>query len=48
VILVIGIGGGRLAFALTGGLEFQLGGVAFATVVGIILNLLFPASREAK
>jgi uracil permease len=48
VILVIGIGGGRLAFEITGGLEFQLAGVAFATVVGIFLNLLFPASREAK
>jgi len=48
VILVIGIGGGRLAFAITGGLEFQLAGVAFATVVGIILNLIFPPGREAK
>jgi uracil permease len=47
VILVIGIGGGRLAFAITGGLEFQLAGVALATVVGIILNLIFPPSREA-
>lgn len=45
VIMVIGIGGGRLAFAITGGLEFQLAGVAFATVVGIILNLMFPPSR---
>jgi uracil permease len=48
VILVIGIGGGRLAFAVTGGLEFQLAGVALATVVGIILNLIFPPGREAK
>jgi uracil permease len=48
VILVIGIGGGRLAFAVTGGIEFQLGGVAFATVVGIILNLIFPSGHEAK
>jgi uracil permease len=45
VILVIGIGGGRLAFAITGEVEFQLAGVAFATVVGIILNLIFPRSR---
>ena len=45
VILVIGIGGGRLAFALTQGVEFQLAGVALATVVGIILNLIFPPSR---
>jgi len=48
VILVIGIGGGRLAFAVTGGLEFQLAGVALATVVGIVLNLVFPPGREAK
>ena len=45
VILVIGIGGGKLAFAVTGGIEFQLAGVAFATVVGIALNLVFPPSK---
>jgi uracil permease len=45
VILVIGIGGGKLAFAITREVQFQLAGVAFATVVGIILNLIFPASR---
>ena len=45
VIFVIGIGGGRLAFTITQGVEFQLAGVALATVVGIILNLVFPASR---
>jgi uracil permease len=45
VIFVIGIGGGKLAFAITNGVEFQLAGVALATVVGIILNLIFPASR---
>ncbi|MDR2019838.1 MAG: NCS2 family nucleobase:cation symporter [Treponema sp.] len=45
VIFVIGIGGGRLAFSITRGVEFQLAGVALATVVGIILNLIFPASR---
>jgi uracil permease len=45
VVFVIGIGGGRLAFALTEGVEFQLAGVALATVVGIILNLIFPKSR---
>jgi uracil permease len=45
VIFVIGIGGGRLAFAITENLRFELAGVALATVVGIILNLLFPASR---
>ena len=45
VILVIGIGGGRLAFAITQDLQFELAGVALATVVGIILNLIFPSSR---
>ncbi|MDR0999055.1 MAG: NCS2 family nucleobase:cation symporter, partial [Treponema sp.] len=45
VIFVIGIGGGRLAFAITENVHFELAGVALATVVGITLNLLFPASR---
>ena len=44
VILVVGIGGGRLAFEITGGIEFQLAGVALATVAGITLNLVFPAN----
>jgi uracil permease len=48
VILVIGIGGGKLAFMLTQGVEFQLAGVALATVVGIILNLIFPSTRAIK
>jgi len=45
VILVIGIGGGRFAFGITHDLRFELAGVALATVVGIILNLIFPVSR---
>jgi uracil permease len=45
VILVIGIGGGRLSFAITGDLQFELAGIALATVVGIILNLAFPAGK---
>jgi uracil permease len=45
VIFVIGIGGGRLAFTITGDLQFELAGVALATVAGIILNLIFPPSR---
>jgi uracil permease len=48
VIFVIGIGGGRLAFAVTKDVHFELAGVALATVVGIILNLVFPKSKEAK
>ena len=45
VIFVIGIGGGKLAFTVTGDLQFELAGVALATVVGIVLNLIFPAAR---
>jgi uracil permease len=45
VIFVIGIGGGKLAFNITGDLRFELAGVALATVVGIVLNLIFPPSR---
>jgi uracil permease len=45
VILVIGIGGGKLAFNITRDLHFELAGVAFATVVGIIMNLVFPPSK---
>jgi uracil permease len=45
VIFVVGLGGGRLAFAVTQDLRFELSGVALATVMGIILNLIFPVSR---
>ncbi|GHV84902.1 uracil permease [Spirochaetia bacterium] len=45
VIFVIGIGGGRLAFSITENVEFQLASVALATVVGIVLNLIFPVTR---
>jgi uracil permease len=45
VIFVVGIGGGRLAFNITGDVQFQLAGVALATVVGIILNLVFPPEK---
>jgi uracil permease len=45
VILVIGIGGGQLAFNLTQELHFVLSGVALATVVGIILNLAIPKTQ---
>jgi len=46
VIFVVGIGGGRLAFNITHDLKFELAGVALATVIGIILNLVFPKSKE--
>jgi uracil permease len=48
VILVIGIGGGRLAVSITQDLSFELAGVALATVVGIVLNLVIPASKETQ
>lgn len=47
VILVIGIGGGILAFNITQDIKFSLSGVALATVVGIILNLAIPKTKEA-
>jgi uracil permease len=46
VIFVIGIGGGRLAFAITKDVHFELAGVALATVVGIVLNLVFPKNQS--
>ena len=45
IILVIGIGGGMLKFPLADGLSFQLGSVALATLVGIILNLLIGEKK---
>jgi uracil permease len=48
VIFVIGIGGGKLAFNITRDVQFQLAGVALATVVGIILNLVFPAEKPKQ
>src|SRR5574344_1747374 len=48
VIMVIGIGGGILQFKLGSGFQFSLGGVALATVVGIILNLIIPQTVDEK
>jgi uracil permease len=45
VILVVGIGGGLLSFNITGEFKFELAGVALATVIGIVLNLVIPASK---
>ncbi|QTQ16671.1 solute carrier family 23 protein [Treponema parvum] len=45
VIMVIGIGGGILQFHLGKEFVFSLGGVALATVIGIVLNLLIPRSK---
>ncbi|MGN0739945.1 MAG: uracil-xanthine permease family protein [Treponema sp.] len=46
VILVLGIGGGALKFMIGKDFQFSLGGVALATVVGIILNLIIPDSEK--
>ena len=46
VIMVIGIGGGLLEFKINGNFTFSLGGVALATVIGIILNLIIPKSEN--
>jgi uracil permease len=48
VILVIGIGGGQLAFNITQDLHFVLSGVALATIVGILLNLLIPKTQKSE
>jgi len=48
VILVIGIGGGQLAFNITKDLRFVLSGVALSTVVGIILNLIIPKTEQME
>ncbi len=46
VILVIGIGGGTLSFAMGRDLTFTLAGVALATLVGIALNLFLPKNNK--
>ncbi|HHW12239.1 MAG TPA: uracil permease [Firmicutes bacterium] len=48
VILVIGIGGGKLFFPLTDQLNFNLEGIALAALVGIILNLVLPKTLNHK
>lgn len=48
VILVIGIGGGMLQFEIGNGLTFQLGGIALATLIGVILNLVLPNKAASE
>ena len=48
VIFVIGIGNGALAFNITNEIRFELAGIALATIVGIILNLVFPKQKEQE
>ncbi|MGD1815483.1 MAG: solute carrier family 23 protein [Pleomorphochaeta sp.] len=45
VIMVIGIGGGMISFPLNDNLTFAIGGVALATLIGIILNLVLPQTN---
>jgi uracil permease len=47
VILVIGIGGGLLQFKIGSNFTFSLGGVALATVIGIVLNLIIPNKKNS-
>ena len=46
VIMVIGIGGGLLEFSVGQNFKFSLGGVALATLIGILLNLIIPISKK--
>ena len=46
--MVIGIGGGMLQFAIGKNFTFSLGGVALATLVGILLNLIIPEQKKSK
>jgi uracil permease len=48
VILAVGIGRGTLKFNITPEIPFELEGIALATVVGIVLNLLYPKTKEAQ
>ena len=46
VIMVIGIGGGMLEFSVGQSFKFSLGGVALATLIGILLNLIIPITKK--
>ncbi|MBZ9635935.1 uracil permease [Clostridium sp. FP1] len=46
VIIVLGVGGGGIKFPFAGG-EFEIAGVALATLVGIILNLVLPEKSKS-
>jgi uracil permease len=47
VIIVIGIGGASINFTL-GGSPVQISGVALATIIGIILNLILPEESASE
>lgn len=44
VILVVGIGGGKIVAPISEGISFELGGVALAALIGVLLNLILPKS----
>ena len=46
VIIVLGIGGGGIKFPFLGA-EVEIAGLALATLVGIILNLVLPATSRS-
>jgi uracil permease len=46
VIIVLGIGGGGINFELFG-LDVEIAGVALATLVGVILNLVLPEKSKS-
>lgn len=48
VILVMGIGGASLNFTIGSDFNFALGGVALATIVGVVLNLIIPQTKASK
>jgi uracil permease len=47
VIIVLGVGGAKIVFPM-GGAEVEIAGVALATLVGIILNLVLPEDSRAE
>ena len=48
VILVVGIGGGKIIAPISEGVSFELGGVALAAFIGVLLNLVLPKSLNDK
>ena len=47
VILVIGIGGAKID-TLIGNFHFEIGGMALASIVGVLLNLILPGREKVK
>jgi uracil permease len=47
IIFILGVGGGRIAFPI-GGFVFELGAIAVAALVGIILNLIIPQEERRR